>query len=549
MRTSNLITLVSLVVFCGCTRNAEPDRQPSPRPVSVITLAESDPTPSLAVTGTVGSWKIEDIGFEVTGRVQYVIEPETNVAGPADEQKGALLAQIDPARYETTVASANAKITMLTRQKAAAVIERDQVVPAQREAAVAAKELHQADYDRTETLFKRNAAPKADLDRDAALLKSSTAEVSRLEATREAKAAEVTSIDAQIEQAKAELQDAQRDLDDCQLYAPFRGQIAEVHVIPGGSVQRGEPVLTLQMMDPIKIDFEVSAERVRQMRYKDTLDIILPRPDGTTVRQEGAIWNTGSAADPSTRTFTITVLMRNRLVPATVPEGVHADSLTKTRDIWKFVQGILDDTDAYYVEQHAIHKDDQGEYVWKIIDPSDGSETSRGPLLKVEKIRVTAGNQLVNFLNLWKFQDLAVPEGEAFDPERDLVLGKLEFPQGQTELSGDTVLFEREQWQLRPGDLVGVDLSDNRMPSGFYVPMDAIGEKSGRHYVFAVDGSGGAAKVRKIDVSVSAGPSTRKRIESLGDQSLSSGMQIILGGVHYLTDGEAVNIASVVEVN
>ena len=28
-----------------------------------------------------------------------------------------------------------------------------------------------------------------------------------------------------------------------------------------------------------------------------------------------------------------------------------------------------------------------------------------------------------------------------------------------------------------------------------------------------------------------------------------SGMQLILGGVHYLTDGEAVNIASEAEVN
>jgi len=543
MRCIGLFFLV--IAACGCSGDSDSvvQQEPAPRPVSIIMLRETDPQRSFAVKGIVGSWKTEELGFEVNGRVQYVIEPEKNVAGPANAEPREPLARIDPERYETAVASAKSQISMLTLQKTAAQIERDQVMPAQRDAAVATQELAIADFKRAKGLFDRKAMARSEFDKSAANLKSAEAKVAQLDATKEAQSAEIASLEAQIKQAGAALKDAQRDLNDCAIHAPFRGQIARVHVIPGGSVQRGEPVVTLQMMDPMKIEFEVSAERARHMHYKDDLMVTLTRPDGTKYDEEGVIWMTDSAADPSTRTFTITVLIRNRLVPAEVPDGTDTESITRTRDIWAFVRGILDDSDTYYVEQNAIHKDNAGEYVWKIIQPGDG-ERATGPILEIEKVRVTAGDQTPNFLELWKFREVEVEDPSTFDPEKDRVLGKLVFPDGVTELTAGTVLFEREQWLLRPGDLVGVDLSENQMGRGFYVPIDAITEKSGANYIFAVDETDDTGKVRRIEVSVSDGPNTLKRIEAIGDQPLASGMPIVLGGVHYLTDGEAVNIAS-----
>ena len=552
MRDVGLLCLLT-AVSCGCSGSSETitTSTPAPRPVNVITLQETDPARSLAVTGTVGSWKTEDIGFEVTGRVQYVIEPETNVKGPGNVDstgaKAMPLARIDPHKYETAVESAKANISVLTRQKAAAEIERDQVLPAELDAAGAAEDLARADYSRGKELFDRNTIAKAELDQYVAKLKSAQAQVAQVEATREAKGAEITSLDAQIEQASAALKDAQRDLDDCSISAPFRGQIAEVHVIPGGTVQRGEPVVTLQMMDPIKIDFEVSAARARQMHYKDTLNISLTRPDGTRLQEEAVVWMTDPVADPATRTFTITLLLRNGLVPAEVPDDVDISQVPKTRDIWAFVQGVLDDSDRYFVEENAVQEDDQGQFVWKIIDPNGRAERAQGPLFNIEKVRVTAGNDQSDFLGLWSFRDVAVNEGETFDPENDRIVGKLEIPEGASV--GDSVLFEREQWLLRPGDLVDVDLNENPLPQGFYVPIDAITEKSGVMSVFVVDGSNTPAKVRQLEVNVSSGPNTLKRIEAAGEQPLTAGTQIVLGGVHYLVDGETVNVASEQEVN
>ena len=66
------------------------------------------------------------------------------------------------------------------------------------------------------------------------------------------------------------------------------------------------------------------------------------------------------------------------VIPTAVPEGVETTSLVKTRELWRLTKGILGDANTYYLEQHAIHKDDDGDYVWKVLNPDDGPERS-GP--------------------------------------------------------------------------------------------------------------------------------------------------------------------------
>lgn len=541
---------VLLVALAGCSKEAEPvTRERAPRPVSVIKLRQSDPARSLAVTGVVGSWKTENIGFEVSGRVKFVMEPEQLVrdpsSGDADQQP---LAQIDSERYESAVTSAEAQIMTLEKQKEAVRIEIVDVLKAKREIAVAEQILAREDEKRAKLALDAKAIPQSEYDKYKASLDASNAQVAQVDASKGAKSAEIATIDAQINQAAVALKDAQRDVQDCKLYAPFRGQIAEVHVIPGGTVQRGEPVVTVQMMDPMKVEFEVSAERAYQMHYKDTLDVILTRPDGSAVREEAIIYKTDAVADPSTRTFTITLLLRNRRIPAKVPLDVDVASLAKTRDLWKCISGIIDESDDYFIAENAICNDDdgKGEYLWKIIETAEGR--SRGPLFKVKKVRVTSGDKTPEFLGLWTFRDVVADDPSTFDITQDRVVGKIEPPDGKNEFTGDTVLFVRDEWLLKPGDLAKVDLVDSQMPRGFYVPMDAIKQKSGIDYVFVVEGKV-AKKVRQVEVSVADGPNTLKRITAAGGQELSDGSQIVLGGVHYLVDGETVNVAVEVEGN
>ena len=127
--------------------------------------------------------------------------------------------------------------------------------------------------------------------------------------------------------------------------------------------------------------------------------------------------------------------------------------------------------------------------------------------------------------------------------------GELILPPGTKAWDGDTILFDEERWPLRPGDLVGVDLSRGETPPGLYLPLDAIMEKSGDNYVFAVTPAEGAGYVaQKIDVKVFEDTDIMQRVEALGEKPLQAGMRIIVGGAHYLRDGERVNIAEELEM-
>ncbi|MBI2478256.1 MAG: hypothetical protein HYV60_06320 [Planctomycetia bacterium] len=87
--------------------------------MSVFKLQASDPSTTERLTGVAGSWKTQDLSFEVAGRIQYVAEPETDIEGrifasnpaPSTEQgtappeapillsAGNELARIDSTRY------------------------------------------------------------------------------------------------------------------------------------------------------------------------------------------------------------------------------------------------------------------------------------------------------------------------------------------------------------------------------------------------------------------------------------------------------------------
>ena len=110
-RGKRFCTVACVVLSVGCQSSDDSGRSQAPRPVSVLTLVESDPGRFARVTGTVASWKTDPLGFEVDGRVEFVIEPETNMAGQVYDKggnlltEGTLLARLDPTRYELFIFS------------------------------------------------------------------------------------------------------------------------------------------------------------------------------------------------------------------------------------------------------------------------------------------------------------------------------------------------------------------------------------------------------------------------------------------------------------
>ncbi|MBC8351430.1 MAG: HlyD family secretion protein [Planctomycetes bacterium] len=540
------VACLSSVLGCKSQQDSGP-RQKSPRPVSVIKLQTTDPSTMERLTGVAGSWKTQELSFEVAGRVQYVAEPETDIEGKvvtrgtssADASevgpKPTELARIDPTRYKLQVASAEAQVATITQQKAALQVEIDQVIPAEQGSAAAELRFQEAELARIEPLVDSGAVTKSDFERVQANRDKAKATLAQVDASKTAKQAESESLVAQILEAEQNLSDAKRNVEECTIYSPFRAQIAAVNVIPGAYVNAGQSVLTVQMMDPIKIELELSAEQSRRTTYKDSVEVVVSTL-GEDAHFDAIVYMIDPIADPNTRTFTVTLLMENQKVRTPVPAELVGKPLARTRDIWRFFKNKFAGKEELVTEMNSIHEDSDGAYVWKIINGKQtGGVDDR--LLEVKKVRVIPGDLYIPFLDIWTFRAARAAPGEDFDPDTDLIAGKLELPEEMSSgFSGNQILFDRPQWLIRPGDLVAVNASGNLLPTGFYVPISVISEQSGKYFVHAVD----AGAVRRVEVNVFESLDTSRRIEAVETEALVEGVELVAKGTHFLVDGEPV---------
>lgn len=548
---------VFVVLLCGSVLGCNSDRAQgpvkSPRPVSVLALTVSDPGRFDHVSGTVTSWKTDQLGFEVAGRVEFVIEPEQDISGQLYDQGDQMLteadqlARLDPTRYDLAVAAAKAEIVTAEKQREAAQIELDSVIPAQVDAADAQRDLAQTEVERNEKLVADKAAPVRALDLAKSQRDTSLAKLAELAALKEAKRAEISSMDAKIGELNESLLQAKRDLADCQLFSSFPGQIAQVHVIPGSFVERGEPVVTVQMMHPIKVEFEVAADTARRMNHRDQIRVHVPLSDGTTRQRLAFIYMIDPVADSQTRTFTVTLMLTNEKSRAEVPAEMNATEVARTDSIRKLIKGFAGQGDKLFVNENSLHSEGDEYFLWKILNRRVGTLAGQSDrVLQVAKIGVTPGELRVSVMGLATFVDLTIEEGQEFDPDRDMVTGRVIPPAGQERWNGKEVLYEVERWMLRPGDLVGVDLGGDQTQPGVYVPLDAIMERSGAYYVFEVDESPDGDSARRVEVTVHETSGTLRRIEAV-EGTLAEGAKIVAGGAAFLVDGESVNVAKEVE--
>lgn len=75
------------VLLAACEAESTP-APPPPRPVTYVAVERSIPAATALLSGTVESWKREEIGFRVPGRVRDVVDPGTDIAGQTVDEKG-----------------------------------------------------------------------------------------------------------------------------------------------------------------------------------------------------------------------------------------------------------------------------------------------------------------------------------------------------------------------------------------------------------------------------------------------------------------------------
>ncbi|NOG84250.1 MAG: HlyD family efflux transporter periplasmic adaptor subunit [Planctomycetes bacterium] len=483
-----VLLFVGISLMVGCGKKKEIKKTPSPRPVTVLELRESNPVKPLQLTGSVKSWKDEDISFEVDGRLGWIVEMGTNLEGRWEEDgvvrvPGDILARIDERRYNIR----------LKRAKA----ERDRA---------------DAEYVRKKSAWEKRAISEVDFIRGTA--------------DRDAK--------------EAEFEYADYDLEKCTLYAPFAGEVSEVYVEAGGYVKRGDPVAHLVMMDPIKIDISVSSATSERLKIRDAVRIFLPEDEDPVY---GIVYEKSTVADPKTRTFRVSIITRNiRTVGGLAPDNplLNHPLITDFTHLFRMREG---DKDSPFVveENRSLRKEGEGYYVWAAPEHKLGDKIDKdNPLITLHKFNVTPGERRMNLQGLYLMRELS-DIGELAPG----TLIAMDVPDGFKD--GDEVLISRNQWRLRPGQLIPVLLGVSVPVTGLYLPMNSIkpvDEKVGEIFL-AIDG-----KATKVRVKILDNVGELFRLEALDPNEanlVKAGAKVIIDHIHFLQNEEPIQVIKLVE--
>lgn len=559
------VCTLSLTIFGGCDADSNPtagSAQKAPKPVSTMALKRSAPSFQNHTTASVAAWKSERIGFEQAGRVLQVIEPSEMVKGGGSQGVGDPLASLDDERFQIALDAAKADASVVKRRSDANRIAIKQRLPAAIETAEAQLRLAENEFARS----KRLASSISKSELDIARTRASTARLRVESATSELAQAEAEqlALDAQIRQAEQRLAEAERNLKNTVLFSSFPGQIAEVHAVPGTYVKEGDPIVTVQMVDPMLVEFEVTADNSRRYQRGDTLAVTATNSLGQPQVLTGMVYTVDTIADDNTRTFTVSLHVRNKTESESL-EIANEGNVARTEHIYPLNIGpIITGDKRLLVEENAVHQINGGSYVWRIANrdwnsPSNASHRE----LAVEKLKVKVTSGVLPFLGSWNFVAVEFEDPAVVDLERDLITGRLFFKRGaQTDeeaqslqsWNGGRVLIEQVRWMLRAGDTVRVAMIPDSSVKGFYVPMKAVRREDGETFIHVLDDEDrpadkaeSNATVKRISVQVTSDDSVSGDtllicIEPSGGAQLVEGMQIVVGGTHYLDDGDQVRI-------
>lgn len=177
---------------------------------------------------------------------------------------------------------------------------------AQLQALQAAANLAALTYHRDLIQYQAQAIGRAQLDTDAANLKSA----------REQEAAQAALV------AKKTVR------------APFGGRLGITTVNPGQYLNPGDPIVNLESVDPIYVDFHLPQDELARVTVGQTVHVTADAFGGKTF--EGQITSIDSLVDPSTRNFQAEATIRNpehKLLPGmfvrtTVDAGAKERYLT-----------------------------------------------------------------------------------------------------------------------------------------------------------------------------------------------------------------------------
>ncbi|MCC5941188.1 MAG: efflux RND transporter periplasmic adaptor subunit [Balneolaceae bacterium] len=260
-------------------------------PVETVTIVEGDFEDFIRLTGTVEALEDATISAEASGRILSISDRGDRV------QRGGVIARLD-----------------------------DRVIQAQFDAAKTGFELAEDTFNRLEALYADSIISTQDF----------------------------RSSRAQRDQAKAQLNQAEKMLQDSNIEAPFSGRVEERMVRTGELINPGQPVVRLVNTDRVRILAGIPERYAGEIGEGSEAQVSIRSLGGDIFNS--TISYAGNVIDPDTRTFTVEIELEN---PG---ERIKPDMVVDLR----VKRSTL--TNVIIIPRTAVLRDEEGVTVFRSAD-------------------------------------------------------------------------------------------------------------------------------------------------------------------------------------
>lgn len=320
IKISSLILLAFTLVSCDQgEENGEQNGTNGARlmPVETVIIEPDNFNDFVRTTGTVEAIDDAMISSETSGRILSIKDRGERV------QKGGVIAQID-----------------------------DRLIQAQYEAAKTGYELAEDTFNRFESLHADSIISTQDYN----------------------------SARAQRDQARAQLNQVEKQLQDSKIEAPFSGRIEERFISTGELINPGMPVVRLVNTDLIRVISGVPERYSGEITEGSKVQLNFGGLNGET--RESTVTYASNVLDPETRTYAIEVEMRNS--EQLIKPDMVVDLLLERRTLENVI----------IIPRTAVLRNEDGQSVY-IASEQDGEKVAR--LVNVET--GSAGGALIQIVN------------------------------------------------------------------------------------------------------------------------------------------------------
>jgi RND family efflux transporter MFP subunit len=267
------ITAALFVVMTAANGCNQPTRVAanSPTPVHVVDVNLYSPSDDLRYSASVLPFAEATLSFKSAGYVTEIKQivgadgRRRNIGSGDYIARGTVLGQIRHQDLKNNLDQANASVSLAQAQHVEAT----------------------KDYDRAKTLYASESLTKPDFDRAQAKFDSTL---------------------AAVDQATANLHQAQLALRDADLSAPFSGYILSRNIELGNLVAPGTPAFTIADTSAVKIGFGVPDYALRRLHLGQQFSIHL---QDDPKEYNGRVTSIAASADEKNRVFAIEVTVPN----------------------------------------------------------------------------------------------------------------------------------------------------------------------------------------------------------------------------------------------